>query len=179
MVGLAVVVVALWAAAIVAWVNVWPAVAGQSAATPAPVRYAPPRVEVAAGVDIDQAGAAAYVEQVINDPRSWRTDLDRFTLRIVPPGYRDTDGLGHHIGRAFLAEDLAVVTADAWVQLGPRFAAAGGDLDGQRTWVVLHELGHLLGHVDHEECPGSGPAPVMRSADYVLGDCTYNVWPNP
>lgn len=176
-VGLATLVVALWAAAAIAWVDAWPALANNQSP---PVRYAPPTVEVAPGVDVDQAEVAAYVEQIVNDPRGWRTDLDAFTLRIVQPGYRDTDGINHDIGRAFLAENLAVVTADAWVRVGPSFAAVGGTLDEQRTWIVLHELGHLLGHVEHEPCPAVGqPAPVMRTATYALDGCTLNVWPNP
>lgn len=179
-VGLAVVVAALWAAAIVAWVEVWPAAAAEPAATSAPVRYKPPRVEVAEGVAVDQAEVAAYVEQVVNDPRGWHTSFGQFRLLIVKPGYRDTNGIGQKIGRAFIGEDYAVVTADAWVRVGPRFAEMGGTLDEQRTWVVLHELGHLIGHVEHEKCPAPGrPAPIMREATYALDGCTLNVWPNP
>lgn len=180
MVGLGVVVAALWAAAVFAWVDVWPAVAGQPAATSAPVRYAPPKVEVASDVTgIDQAEVAAYVDHIVNDPRGWHADMDAFTLRIVKPGYGGVNGIGSLIGGTWAHEKLSVVTADAWVQVGPHFAAVGGTLDEQRTFVVLHELGHLLGH-DHEGCPAPGqPAPVMRTATYALDGCTLNAWPHP
>lgn len=167
----------LWAAAIVAWVKVWPA---DVHAGPQGVRYVPPRVEVAAGVTgVDQAEAAAFVEQVVNDPRGWRTDLGHLTVRIVKPGYRGVEGIGQLIGYAYRDENLAVVTADSWVRVGPRFAAVGGSLDEQRTWVVLHELGHLLGY-EHVDCPEPGQlAPIMRTATYALDGCARNVWPNP
>lgn len=177
-VGLGVAVAVLWAAAAVAWVDAWPAVAGGH--QPAAVHYTPPKVEVAADVtDVDQAEVAAYVDRVVNDPRGWRTDLGQFTLRIVQPGYRGIRGINQLIGYAYRDEHLAVVTADAWLQVGPRFVPSGGTLDEQRTWVILHELGHLLGH-EHVPCPGPGQvAPIMRTATYALDGCTRNVWPNP
>lgn len=178
----------LCAAAVTAWVHVLDEAdtSGDVTAvlyaspTPSAARYAPPTVEVADGVDVDQAEVAAFVERVVNDPRGWRTDLDRFTFRIVAPGYRGTYGFGQDVGRAFVGEDYAVMTADAWVRVGTSFAATGGTLDDQRTQVVLHEMGHLLGQYDHTECPGWGPAPVMRATTYKLGEgCYLNVWPNP
>lgn len=168
---------ALTAAATLVWVDVLDDQRTQASAA-TPTRYAPPTVEVAPGVDVGQAEVAAYVQRITNDPRGWRTDLDQFTLRIVPPGTRDAHGINFLIGRSFRDENLAIVTADAWVRTGPQFVAVGGTLDQQRTWVVLHELGHLLGH-EHTACPGSGPAPIMRSATYEIGDCDVNAWPNP
>ena len=176
---LGLVVAALWAAAGVAWVNVWPAVAGDQ--TQPAHRYAPPRVVVDANVTgIDQGEVAMWVDQVVNDPRGWRTDFDRYVLRIVQPGYRGTYGIGQDIGRAFISEGYVVVTADAWMRVGPRFEAVGGTLGQQRTFVILHELGHLLDHPGHDACPGPGqPAPVMRAATFALDGCTLNVWPHP
>lgn len=186
---LGVVAVLLATAAVSAWVRVLadpdPGTAArvpsavQSVSSPV-VRYAPPKVEVADGVDVDQAEVAAFVERVVNDPRGWRTNFDQFTFRVVAPGYRGTYGFGQDVGRAFVGEDLAVMTADAWVRVGTSFAAVGGTLDDQRTQVVLHELGHLMGYYDHIECPGWGAAPVMRANTYKLGEgCYLNVWPNP
>ncbi|SBV27579.1 Protein of unknown function [Micromonospora krabiensis] len=170
-----VVVASLWTLAGFAWNG------ALSAAPQQPVRYAPPAVEIDTGVDLDLAEVAVEVDWMVNDPRGWRVDLDQFTLRIVEPGIGGTTSMDSkgHIGMAYDAEDLALITEEAWTVLGPRFAAVGGTLQDQRTWIVLHELGHLLGH-PHVDCPAAGQmAPVMRGANFELGDCTYNVWPHP
>jgi hypothetical protein len=140
--------------------------------------YAPPQVEVDQGVDIDPAEVEAYVAALANDPRGWHADLDAYTVRIVPVGIGGTQKMPGHIGMAWPTKRLVTISDEAWHVLGPRFGAAGGTLDEQRTWILLHELGHMLGH-DHTECPGSGPAPVMRATTYGLGNCDRNVWPHP
>ncbi|MEU5939414.1 DUF3152 domain-containing protein [Micromonospora sp. NPDC047548] len=180
-IGMGVLAAVLTAAAVLAWVDVLTDDRrAPVAAAVAQVRYAPPKVEVADDVtDIDPAEVAAVVDQAVNDPRGWRTNMDGFTVRIVQPGYRGVNGIGQLVGAAWADEQLAVVTADAWMRVGPRFAAVGGTLDMQRAHIVLHELGHLIGH-DHESCPAPGqPAPLMRTATYALDGCTLNIWPNP
>lgn len=173
-------VAVLWAAAITAWVVVWPANAVPRT-EPAPVRYAPPAVVVDAGVEVEQAEVAAYVERITSDPRGWRTDLDHLTVRIVKPGDMGTERMPGIVGTAHFDQATAAISVEAWTTLGPKLAAAGGTLDDQRTWIVLHELGHLLtDDGDHTECPGPGqPAPLMRATTYGIGDCALNVWPHP
>jgi hypothetical protein len=168
-------VVALWAAAAGVWADAW-----STSALAALPRYTAPAVVIAPGVDVDQAAAAAVVAAIVNDPRGWRRDLGQDIVRIVTPGDMGTNGIGGRIGTAHFELHTAAVTADAWTILGPKFADVGGTLADQRVWIVNHELGHLIaGTRDHQECTGTGPAPVMRAVDYQLGACTLNVWPNP
>lgn len=177
---------ALVAVAVTAWVGVLageqPAESANQAASATsaspPVRYAPPTVGVADGVNVDQAEVSAFVDRVVQDPRGWRTDLDQFTVRLVQAGNEGTQRMPGLIGYANPGQRTAAISDEAWTVLGPRFAATGGTLDDQRAWVVLHELGHLLGR-PHQECPGAGPAPVMRETNYDLRGCGFNVWPNP
>jgi hypothetical protein len=166
---LATVVVALWAAAGIAWAGV----------LDEPDDWKPPVVVVhPSATGVGHAEVLALVERLTDDPRGWRTDLGHLTVQIVPVGMRGTRNMPGHIGMAWPGEQLAAVSDESWTYLGERLAAAGGTLDDQRTWVILHELGHLLGH-GHQECGGSGPAPVMRATTYGIGDCALNVWPNP
>ncbi|MEO3930758.1 DUF3152 domain-containing protein [Micromonosporaceae bacterium B7E4] len=127
-------------------------------------------------VDQDQAQAAAA--QLAADPRGWRTDLDHIAIRIVLPGTDGIERMPGLIGRALFDTDVVLISAEAWTSIGQRFAVLGGTLDEQRAWVFNHEVGHILGH-PHEECPGDGPAPVMRATTYDIGTCSLNVWPNP
>ncbi|MEV1013789.1 hypothetical protein AB0I89_23850 [Micromonospora sp. NPDC049801] len=165
----------LAAAAAAAWLNV---LAGQPADAAEQAVYKPPAVEIDQGVGVTHAQVAAEIGRIVNDRRAWHADFDQWTLRIVEPGIGGTQGLGGHIGMAYRDDHLALITEDAWMTLGPRFAKVGGTLADQRAWIVLHELGHLLGYA-HQECRGEGPAPVMRAINYQLGACAYNVWPNP
>lgn len=176
--------VSLWAAATIAWAQLpdrQPADrVAQAVATPTTPTWTAPVVLVDPGVaTVDQDAAQAVVAELAADPRGWRTNLDHLVIRIVKPGTGPTDGLGGMIGWAYEDKGYALVTADAWTTVGPEFAALGGTLDDQRAHIVNHEIGHLLGHADHEECSGTGPAPIMRSWSYKVGACSLNVWPNP
>jgi hypothetical protein len=177
--ALGAVVLALVVAAVTAWVDVLSEPDRPTKPVAAAVTvFAPPKVLVDPDVDVDKAEVEAYVAHLANDPRGWRADLDHATVRIVRAGTNGTQRMPGHIAMAWPTEHRFTLSDEAWNVLGPKFAAVGGTLDEQRTWVLLHELGHMLGH-PHIECPGSGPAPVMRAVSYDLDGCSYNVWPNP
>ncbi|MGW5239369.1 DUF3152 domain-containing protein [Monashia sp. NPDC004114] len=161
-------------------------------ATGRPVSYT---VELEGGLGVSAAEVAAKVSSVLLDPRGWQTrDHVRFVdvspaqaaagghvdLRITLASPDTTDKLCapletrgevscHNGGRV-------VLNARRWL-LGA--TAYGSDLDGYRTYLVNHEVGHGIGHA-HAYCGGQGkPAPVMMQQTYGLRGCTSWPWPVP
>ena len=146
------------------------------------------RVEVETGVPVPPSAFAAEVDAALLDPRSWaavdgvslqRTDGEDATLTVVLASPSTTDRLCRPLrtmGRysCFSGDDRAVINADRWLHGAPSYA---GDLPGYRTYVVNHEVGHVLGH-GHRGCPAPGaPAPVMVQQTKGLSGCARNPWP--
>ncbi|QKW20703.1 DUF3152 domain-containing protein [Kitasatospora sp. NA04385] len=147
------------------------------------------RVEVENGIGIDPNGAAAAVQAVLSDPRSWTTDKRDsfqlvssgsydFTVKIASPdtadgicatGGLDTGGeVNCDVGKQ------VVVNSKRWLTGSPQF---DGSLDDYRALIINHEVGHRIGH-GHESCPGPGePAPAMMQQIYGLKGCVANAWP--
>lgn len=67
-----------------------------------------------------------------------------------------------------------VINAWRWVNGAESYA---DDLEGYRTYVVNHEVGHALGY-GHVPCPTAGAlAPVMVQQTKGLEGCRANPWP--
>lgn len=143
-------------------------------------RYLPPWVEVAPGAQVNAREVQKAVAAIASDPRGWGRDLDHLTIRIVVAGTYGTapdngqPGIG---GLAPIAPNTAGISDRYWNKLGRMDERLGATLVQQRAWFVNHEIGHLLGY-GHKECDGSGPAPVMRSATFMVGGCDWNAWPH-
>jgi hypothetical protein len=142
------------------------------------------RIEITA--DAGTAGAADAIAAVLTDPRGWSRAGFAFVLtedapyRIVVAEGDEVDRLcaPYDTGGAYSCQNGPVVAlnADRWREATPQWPA---DLDGYRTMLVNHEVGHLL-HLHHPrpQCPGPGlPAPVMAQQSTSLGECLPNPWP--
>jgi hypothetical protein len=58
-------------------------------------------------------------------------------------------------------------------------ASYGDNLDSYRSYMVNHEVGHILGN-RHSDCPVPGVlAPVMMQQTKGVGACLPNPWPLP
>ena len=97
-------------------------------------------------------------------------------IRILTPGTTDDRCLPlKTLGQVSCSIGRNVnLNAVRWTQGVPDYA---GDLNGYRTYLVNHEVGHYLGR-GHVSCPGQGrPAPVMMQQTKGLKGCARNIWP--
>ena len=169
---------------------------GPAGATTSPTVLPSPSpsvVEVALRVErrTDDPATAEFIEEamaVLTDPRGWQRAGFRFVrdddgpfLLVVADG-DEVDRLcePYDTGGRFSCQSGPVVAlnADRWREATPEWS---GDLASYRTYLVNHEVGHLL-HLHHPspQCPGEGlPAPVMLQQSTELGACTASPWPLP
>lgn len=147
-------------------------------------------VRVEHGLDIDPEEAAEFIEEVLNDKRSWRGS-GSWRFELVRPGepadlhaYIATPGTTDKLcaplrtrGEVSCQNGTKVVlNAKRWVRGVSYF---GDDVTNYRRYLVNHEFGHALGH-QHVGCPGAGRlAPVMMQQTKGLGSCRKNPWPYP
>ncbi|MFV8749056.1 DUF3152 domain-containing protein [Nannocystaceae bacterium ST9] len=147
------------------------------------IRY---RVLVEQGVELTSAEFVATVDAALGDPGGWaaagrsfaRVDeraeitvllarpstVDRLCKPLATIG-RYSCGRG---GRASLNLARWQRGTSAWT----------ASLVEYRTYMVNHEVGHLLG-MPHLDCPASGePAPIMQQQTFGLDGCLPSAWPS-
>jgi len=149
-----------------------------------PVRY---RIAVEPGLEAHAEAFAVTVQRVLADPRGWAAagrplqlvDQDEdITVLLATPGTTDdlcaplrTAGV-YSCGR----NRRATINVDRWVHGAESW---GDDIAGYRTYVVNHEVGHLLSQ-PHQRCPEAGaPAPVMVQQTISLFGCARANRPAP
>lgn len=146
-------------------------------------------VMVEGGLGLDGTQFAAYVEQILADPRGWTAGGQRTFQRtgdgqaamhilLVSPQHVESfcPGYGTEGYTSCRFEDRVVINLARWSTGVPDYA---GYLWDYRQYVINHEVGHYLGF-DHVDCPGPGlKAPVMQQQTLGLNGCERNPWPYP
>ncbi len=147
------------------------------------------RVAVEVGLPESPGAFAAAVERTLADPRGWGAD-GRLSFQRVAGGGADftvvlataatTDRLCRPLDTSSIyscfSTGRSVINVTRWREGASAYA---GDLVSYRSYVVLHEVGHALGH-GHQLCPGPGRlAPTMMQQTKGVGACLPNPWPFP
>ena len=142
-------------------------------------------VFVEGGLPVAVRSFARTVNRVLNDPRGWRqagyafrivrTEVADMRIVLASPALTDTLCAPLlTLGRYSCAQgDRAVLNFERWRTGAPAYAS----LARYRTYMINHEIGHLLGH-GHADCSASGsPAPVMVQQTKGVAPCRPNPWP--
>jgi hypothetical protein len=126
-----------------------------------------------------------FIANTLNDPRSWGPTflevncdasiiIRKSTAEEMAVWYKEFKGLSVCDTRSFPTQ--IHILKENWDCI----PAASGftSRDDYRRYVVLHEMGHALGH-GHKTCaiPGS-PAPIMMQQTLGTGLCKPNPWVN-
>ncbi|GAA3620062.1 DUF3152 domain-containing protein [Marihabitans asiaticum] len=150
-------------------------------------------MEAEKGLGIDLEPVGALVRQVLQDRRGWETE-EGVAFRYLTPKERKngadvdvtvvlaspdkTDVLCAPLTTrgdvSCMQRGRVVLNSKRWLRGADAF---GDDLEGYRTYLVNHEMGHALRY-GHVQCPAKGErAPVMMQQTLSLGECEAWSWP--
>jgi len=148
------------------------------------IRY---RVAVEAGLEAEATEFTRAVERVLGDPSGWasagtplvRVDADEdITVLLGEPRTIDKLCAPMNTGGALSCALQRQANINA-VRFRTGSWTWAEDIVGYRSYLINHEVGHLLG-MRHEDCPHPGaPAPVMMQQTIRLGRCAPNGHPTP
>jgi hypothetical protein len=147
------------------------------------IRY---RVLVEQGIELTSAEFVAQVDAALGDPGGWAAAGRSFArvdehaeITVLLAGPSTVNRLctplatrgRYSCGRA----GRASLNLARWQRGSQAWTAS---LVEYRTYMVNHEVGHLLG-APHRDCPAAGePAPIMQQQTFGLDGCLPNAWPS-
>ena len=145
-------------------------------------------VAVEESLGLNPEEVAEVVDRTLADPRSWTADGStafqrvesgsRVQIIVASPATVDSRCLPLNTAGTLSCRsgNSVNINADRWLGATSDWSL---DLDAYRSYVVNHEVGHVLGH-GHEQCGGPGTlAPVMMQQTKGLEGCAGNPWPFP
>lgn len=123
------------------------------------------------------------ISNVLNDNKGWRRlgyDFKfkeknaKFKIKIVKEDKIVKICKFSGLSCADMSKNIIYINIKRW-RRGSK--ASKLSLDDYRTYIINHEIGHLLGR-DHYQCGKSGTkVPVMVQQTLGISDCKPNPWP--
>lgn len=95
-----------------------------------------------------------------------------FVICMVPNDYIVKKCRLHKMSCADTDKNIVYINEARWKRGS---SASRLSLDDYRTYIVMHEVGHIIGR-GHHTCT-KGRAPVMMQQTLGIGDCRPNCWP--
>lgn len=132
-------------------------------------------------IDTSNSEFQFLVTTFLNDPHGWNargytftyaSDRPDIVIRLSSPKTIVKEcGLPSDLSCAELHGKHVYLNAQRWKHGSKK---SGLDLDNYRQYMVLHEIGHILGF-EHEACPCAGcKAPIMMQQTLGIGKCIPN-----
>ncbi|MBH25501.1 MAG: hypothetical protein CMH57_13845 [Myxococcales bacterium] len=143
------------------------------------------RVIVEEGLEGEATELTRTIDVVLNHSDGWRKagyafkqveDDEDITILLANPKTVDSLCLPMQTGGVLscAARRRAHLNYRRWTQGAKTW---GSEVKGYRSYLINHEVGHLLG-MPHMKCPGTGaPAPVMLPQTKYLDGCAPNGLP--
>jgi hypothetical protein len=145
------------------------------------------RVEVERGLAFDPDCFGREVERILWDANGWtatgrvafrRVDGPAYDFAVVLASPQTTRDLCRPLDTGLRLScrqgKRAVINAWRWQHGASAFE---GDLHRYRSYLINHEVGHVLGY-GHDRCRGEGlDAPVMMQQTKGVGECRANGLP--
>lgn len=129
----------------------------------------------------------AKIAETLSDKRGWsqilafkevQTGADVQFILSDPASLDATPGCSGDLSCTNWSNQV-IINDVRWREGTEASRAAGMSTRDYQHMVINHELGHWLGHYEHEtSCPNGGPAPIMLQQSTGLRGCdSFNAWP--
>ena len=120
------------------------------------------------------------IKKTLNDPRSWcvyfkenETNPDFLIILANEETIRQTCRF-KGLSCADWAENIIYINYDNWCKGSEK---SGLSLEDYRTYVINHEVGHILGLHEHLKPKNGCLVPVMNQSTRGIGKGLPNMWP--
>jgi len=124
-----------------------------------------------------------FIQDVLQDKRAWNVDFRRvlsngdFSITLIDGDWIDKTYPSYIKGLSVTdstgKKPRVYINETNWNTIPVKSGYT--NLNYYRTYLILHEVGHVLGH-GHSRCTTPGPAPVMMQQTKGTNQCYPDPW---